>query len=374
MKSLRRVAASLILVGLVSACALPRGAAMQGEILRNADSETPQFAHYQVDAKLLGDMAHWPQGKNGAIKRDWIKGGVGGLDQVIAAGDILRVGVWENGENKLLSMPGAPATELRPARVSGKGTIFIPYTGEVKVSGLTPEGAREKLQKQISSLIPDVQVQLEAEPGNGNAVSIVDGVTKPGKIPLVDRSMTVLDLIAEGGGVRSAIENPQLRLQRGGKVYQISMSRVLADPALNTGLRPGDKLSVEDDKRYFLALGAAGREQVVPFPDDEVNALEAVTLVGGLDNSRANPKGVLILRQYPLAAVHPDGKGGPSQSRVVFTINLTTTDGLFSAQNFAIEPEDLVLATESPVMNVRTILSLLNVTASTAYNVDRINP
>ena len=66
-----------------------------------------------------------------------------------------------------------------------------------------------------------------------------------------------------------------------------------------------------------------------------------------------------VLREYPASAVRPDGIGGPSQRRVVFSINLTTTDGLFSAQNFRIQPDDVVLATESAVNDTRTILGLV---------------
>lgn len=373
MKPLRRIPASLILVALVAACTLPRGAAMQREILKNADSETPSFAHYQIDSALLQTIGSWPAGRSAAAKRQWIKGGRGTVGQVLAPGDKVAIAVWENGTNKLLSVDGAPSAQLQQTTISADGTVFMPYIGPVKVSGLTPDVARTKIEEQVSQFIPDAQIQLEAQPGQGNSVSIVSGVARPGAVPLLDRSSTVLGLISDAGGPLPSIENPQLRLQRGGQVYQISMRRVLDDPSLDAGVRPGDKLIVEKDPRTFLALGAAGREQVVPFPKDTVNALEAVTLVGGLNAMRADPKGVLILRQYAPAAVHADGLGGPTNARVVFTIDLTTTDGLFSAQNFQVEPDDLVLATESPVNNARTVLGLIGSVVGTANSTARLD-
>ena len=45
--------------------------------------------------------------------------------------------------------------------------------------------------------------------------------------------------------------------------------------------------------------------------------------------------------------------------RVVFTLDLTSADGLFSAGNFQIMPDDLVYATESPIGAARTIFGLL---------------
>ena len=44
---------------------------------------------------------------------------------------------------------------------------------------------------------------------------------------------------------------------------------------------------------------------------------------------------------------------------MIFAMDLTSADGLFSAKNFEINPGDVVLATESPVVNVRTIFSLV---------------
>ena len=44
---------------------------------------------------------------------------------------------------------------------------------------------------------------------------------------------------------------------------------------------------------------------------------------------------------------------------MVFTIDLTTADGLFSARRFYIEPEDVVLVTESPVTKAQTIFGLI---------------
>lgn len=363
---------AVMLAVAASGCALPRGAAMQSEILKNASDKTPEFSHYPVDSKLLAELPNWPAGKAAAAKRSWIKGGSGGAGQVLAAGDTVTLAIWEGGQNKLLTSEGAPTTQIAPTTVSNSGQIFVPYVGAVKVSGLSVEAAREKVQQSVTALIPEAQVQLAATPGKGNAVSLIGGVSNPGTIPLIDRSLTVLGAISEAGGVQGSIENPQLRLYRGGKVYETSLARVLDDPALDAGLRPGDKLMVLKDDRSFLALGASGVEKIIPFPKDHVNALEAVTLAGGINDIRANPKGVLILREYPASAVRADAAQGPQNARVVFSMDLTTSEGLFSAQNFEVQSNDLVLATESALVNTRTILGLFGSTLGLARTADSI--
>ncbi|WP_245639163.1 hypothetical protein [Rubellimicrobium mesophilum] len=95
-----------------------------------------------------------------------------------------------------------------------------------------------------------------------------------------------------------------------------------------------------------------------PFPRDEITAIDALSIMGGVNDARANPKGILVLRDYPSSAVRTDDTG-PSHERVVFTLDLTSADGLFSAGQFPILSGDLVYATESRLTSTQTILSVL---------------
>ena len=123
---------------------------------------------------------------------------------------------------------------------------------------------------------------------------------------------------------------------------------------------------------FFLSLGAAGSEDVHPFPRDELSALEAISIIGGVSDNRANPKGILVLRDYPASMVRPDGSGPPHE-RVVFTLDLTSADGLFSAGQFPIMSGDLVYATESRLTSAQTVLSILGNTLGLANQTLELN-
>ncbi|MFN7052846.1 MAG: polysaccharide export protein, partial [Gemmobacter sp.] len=110
--------------------------------------------------------------------------------------------------------------------------------------------------------------------------------------------------------------NPLVRLIRDDKTYEVSAQRLLADASLNTTLRGRDKILVEEDRRYFTAMGATGAEKIVSFDKESITALEAVSMSGGLSETRANPKGVLILREYAASHLRSDGSG-PGKTRVV---------------------------------------------------------
>ena len=266
--------------------------------------------------------------------------------------------IWDSAENSLLLSPGQRSAALSGIRVSESGTVFVPYVGKLRVAEQTPENARQLLQRQLEAVAPGAQVQLAMAEGRVNSVDMVGGVRAPGNIKMPDQDFSVLAAISAAGGANDALENPRVRLVRGHKTYRTSLSRLLDNPKLDTRLQGGDQITVESDKRYFLSLGAAGRESQFGFNRDEVSALDALSIIGGVNDGRANPKGVLILREYPASALRA-GQRGPRQQRVVFSIDLTTSDGLFSARNFYINSGDLVLATESPISSVQVVFGLV---------------
>ncbi|WP_156874831.1 polysaccharide biosynthesis/export family protein [Sulfitobacter alexandrii] len=347
----------ILLVTALSACSqLPRGAAVQNEITRNADAPTSDIAVYPVTRAFLPSVQQWPS--VGEQRHGWIGSTRGSIAQIIRPGDELAILVWDSGDNSLLTSREQRVATLPDIRVSETGAIFVPYVGKVQVAGRTPESARLLIQRQMEAIVPSAQVQLSMAEGRSNSIDLVGGVKNPGNILMPDQNFTVLGAISAGGGVGNGMQNPQVKLVRGGNIYATSVSRLYENPHLDTRLQGGDKVIIEDDRRYFLSLGAAGREAQHPFNRDQVSALDALAIIGGVNDTRADPQGILVLREYPPSAISA-GVRGPRMQRVVFTIDLTTSDGLFSARNFMIQSGDLVLATETNLTDTRTILGLV---------------
>ncbi|NIZ15717.1 polysaccharide biosynthesis/export family protein [Phaeobacter sp. HF9A] len=352
------LAAALIAVLLPAACSrLPGGAPASEEILKSASDADADFALYAVNRAFLPTVVHWPPtGKQEQL--GWIGASRGPKTQLIQAGDRLSMQIWDSNDNSLLTSGGQKTVQLQDMRVSANGSVFLPYVGNVNVNGLTPDLAREKLQKELEKIVPSAQLQLDMSEGRNNSVDLVSGVIRPGTYPMPDRNYSVMGLIAAGGGIAAGLNNPQIRLMRGGRIYGTSVDSLLNSPAKDTLLRGGDRVFVEEDERYFLSFGATGTEDLHIFTKDEVSAMDALSISGGFQDGKADPKGLLILREYPTSAVAP-GMRGPRQTRVVFTLDLTTADGLFSARNFQVNPGDLVMATESPINDALTISNLI---------------
>ena len=351
----------VLLLAVLSACSLPRGAAVQQEILAGQDDEFPEFAVYQVDRAFLARQRGWPAAA--APPSGWLSGRPSGraADMRISPFDMVNLVVWDSEDNSLLTSDLEKLVNIPGLRVTEGGEIFVPYIGYLAVAGRTPDSARQLVEQEITAIVPSAQVQLTVEPGTRGSVNLVGGVATPGPVPLPEANFTVLDAIAAGGGP-AELRNPQVQLVRGGQTYRVSYDSLLEAPSRDVVLLGGDRLALLEDDRYFRAFGAIGNQQLIYFEEETLTALDALSLMGGLNERRADPRGLLILRDYPASAVRHDGSG-PSNRRAIFTIDLTTSEGLFSAGAFEIEDRDLVLATESVVTAAQAVIALIGTIA-----------
>jgi len=352
---------TLLMLGLavvLAACdSLPAGAPASDDIRAQAGAENPDFAIYMVTRAFLPTVSQWP-GTGDQERLGWIGASRGARTQIIQPGDMLTLQIWDSSDNSLLTSIEARSVQLQNVEVSSNGSIFVPYIGNVSVIGLTPDLAREALQRDLEVIVPSAQVQLSLVEGRANSVQLIGGVARPGTYPMPDRNYSVLSLLSDGGGARIDLNNPQIRLVRQGAIFGTSVERLLDNPGLDTLLRGGDQVFIEEDKRYFLSFGATGTEALHIFSKDRISAMDAVSIMGGVADGKADPQGLLILREYNGSAVRT-GVRGPRQTRVVFSIDLTSVDGLFSARKFQINPNDLIMATESPINDVLTVSNII---------------
>ncbi|WP_417727404.1 polysaccharide biosynthesis/export family protein [Roseovarius sp.] len=351
-----RIFLGFLMVAVLASCSLPRGAALQSEVLAERDNKSPTFQVVEVTRRSTPALALWPaSGWKGHYR--WLPAGRGPDSSIIRTGDKLDIVIWDNQENSLLASQASRSTNVPMVTVSSSGTVFMPYLGEIQVRGMTEDEARTTLQTRMLEIAPSAQVQLSVKPGRNNVVDVVGGVSAPGNYPLESRNTRILSVLAMAGGVSPAMKNPLVVLQRGAEVYETRAESLFAEPGRNALVRGGDQIVVTEDDRSFNVLGAAGSQKVIDFEDETITAMQAVSAMGGLSASRADPKGLLVLREYDSKDINPD-KPGPEMRQVIFSLDFTNADGLFAARQFQINPGDTLLATESPVTRIQTILGL----------------
>ena len=356
-KAARIALITLAVPALISGCSMPRGAALQSEVLRGTGSDASNVQVIAIDEGTLADIQSWPVARP-ELRHHWTTTGAAATSRIIRAGDQISLAIWDSQSDSLLTSGEQRSVDMQNIPVSSSGRVFIPYVGEVRVAGMTSEQARRELQGMMESIVPDGQIQLQVTPGSRNTIDVVTGVARPGRVELPEVSPTILSIIAESGGIASSLRNPLVRLNRAGEAYAIPAAELFSNPVNDIQLRGGDRILVEEDERNFIALGASGREQVVYFEREEITALDALSTIGGLSDTRADLQGVMVLRDYPEHMISETGNA-PRKSQVIFTLDLTSADGLFAAQQFMIQPSDVVLATESPVPMIQSAVSLL---------------
>lgn len=367
MRFMMRCLCAGLLLGLLGACSLPRGAVLLNEVVKEKDAEVPSYQVVHVTRAKLALLAEWPR-SGGEQAYHWPTTTRGPQSGVIRAGDTVDLIIWDNDENSLLTSLEQKSTEMRGLTVSSSGAIFVPYLTDVVVTGMTPNDARRHIQKQLEVISPSAQVQLIHKPGAGNSVDLVTGVPKPGSYPLPSRNTSILSLLSLGGGISKDVRNPVVRLIRGQRTYNIRAADLFSTEKANIILRGGDKVLVREDGRYFTSLGATGTEELVYFDREKITVLEALSMVGGFNDNRANLKGMLVLRDYGPGQIAPTPET-PDLEQVVFAFDLTTAEGLFAARQFRVNPGDTVIATESPVTAARTIFGILGSAVGLANNV-----
>lgn len=352
--SRRAVVLGLALTALAG-CGIARDAPSRQELLSSGTDEI-DFALEVVSRDRLASYRSWGiAGDQGGGA--WPAAGAAPGDQRLAAGDRLSLRIWDAEEGSLITARGARFSDVTNVVVGSSGNVTLPYINDVPVAGLTLADARLNLQERLSGIISSPQVQIAVEQGRRNSVALLGGVGSPGSYPLTERNLPLTSLIASAGGVRPTLANPQVQITRGTHVYRRSMAFVMASPAHDPALQGSDRVLIQEDPRSFMALGSTGRQAVITFNAETVTALRAMSMMGGIADSRADPRGILVLRRYREAEVRrPDG---PPNTRVVFSFDLTNADSLFSADEFALRDGDLVLATQAPATTATRVIGLL---------------
>ena len=114
---------------------------------------------------------------------------------VVGPGDILSIFVY--GENSSMG-GGSGVSGLLPTdyEVDSDGVILFPFLGKVKLSGLTPVEAGEKIAGLLSK---PRKVTVLIKQSDAFWVSVLGNVAKPGRYQILGRP-TLMSALAEAGG------------------------------------------------------------------------------------------------------------------------------------------------------------------------------
>ena len=357
--------ALVVLVGAVAACGLPRSGPNKNEIFAGSVLREGDAFVVTVNSRVTQATAVTP---SLGFSNSFLSAGRIGSD-VIAPGDRLTITVYENvKDDPLLGNSGQRLSQLTELQVDGEGFIFIPYAGRVRAAGASPEELRTEIAQKLDPQTPDPQVIVQRVAGDGSTVTISGSAGAQGVYPIERPTRTLASMIARAGGVTIDPETAIVRVTRNGHTGKVWLLDLYENPQLDIALRAGDQIVIEEDTRAFVALGATGAQNRVPFESQNLSAIEALAIVGGLNTSLADPTGVFVFRNEPaeVANVVLGRNDLTGAQRMIYVLDLTQPTGMFEARDFLIRDGDTVYVTEAPYVQWQKTIGALTGTATAA--------
>ncbi|MEP3421654.1 MAG: polysaccharide biosynthesis/export family protein [Erythrobacter sp.] len=298
---------------------------------------------------------------------------------VIGAGDVLDISIWEAPpavlfgasapEQGLGSAPDlASSAEIPQQQVGEDGKVTVPFVGRVSVAGLRTEQVEAIITSRLSGRANDPQALVRLVQNETRTVTILGNVQSSGRVVLSARGERLLDALASAGGTREAIEQSTIQLSRGTARAIMPLEQVISDPRNNVGLRADDVITVQHKPFSFVALGAVSQNAEVPFEGAGISLAEALGRVGGLNDRRADIKGVFVFRMEERGAIDPlldEAQPTTADGRVpvVYNLAMNNAQSLFAMQDFMMRDGDVLYISTAPGVELERFLGALSSTA-----------
>lgn len=262
-------------------------------------------------------------------------------------------------------------TTLPQQVVEADGSIEVPFAGSVLVSGKSPQQVDTEIERRLGGKANQPQVVVQIVTKNSATVTIVGDVTQSMRMPLTPKGERVLDAIAAAGGVKDPVNKISLQITRGKQVHTLPLDTVIQSPAENVRLAPGDVITALFQPQSFTVLGAAGTNSEITFEARGISLAQAIGRSGGLNDARADAKGLFIFRFEDPSAVPAEARAGPmtrdGRIPVIYRLDLKDPASFLLAQDFPMRDRDVLYVANAPAAELQKFLTILTSSIYSVY-------
>lgn len=308
-------------------------------------------------------------------------GDVQSNEPVIGPGDTIDISIWEAPPAALFGaavggggafstgsvlMPATSQSSTIPAQmVTQSGTITVPFVGTLRAAGRTGRQLEQEIVSRLVGKAHLPQAMVRISSNRSSNVTVVGDVANSTITPLTAKGERLLDALAAAGGVKQPTAKVTLRLTRGSKTVTQPLDAVLLDPSQNIHLQAGDVITALFQPYTFVSLGAVGTNTEVPFEATGLTLAQALARSGGLQDSRADTKGVFIFRLEQPEALPEDlvrGRQLTPDGRipVIYRVDLGDPRSFFVAQGFPIRNKDVLYVSNAPLADLQKFVSIVS--------------
>jgi polysaccharide biosynthesis/export protein len=294
-------------------------------------------------------------------------GGARPVGTSVETGDAIEVTIWEAPPATLFGGPtadtriGTPISTARPTvlpelLVGPEGTISVPFAGAVPARGRTLREIEEDIVRRLHGRANAPQAQARLARNLSSTVTVVGEVNQSAQVPLTPKGERLLDVLARVGGVKSPVNLTTIQVTRSGQSFRMPLTAIINNGDNNVVLARDDVVTALFQPDSFTVLGAAGRNDEIRFEAFGITLAQALGRIGGLQDGRANPRGVFLFRWAD--------RSDPANLRdpVIYSFDLKDPAVYFMAQEMWMENGDVVYIANSPVAEFQRFVGIISQT------------
>lgn len=294
---------------------------------------------------------------------------------VVNPGDVLEISVWEASPALLFGTSpsfaglsaggtgGSKNTSLPDQMIAKDGYITVPFAGRIHVAGKTLAKIESEIVEALKGKANYPQVIARLTRNSTTNVTVVGEVNRSIVLPLTPRGERLLDAIAEAGGVKQPVEKTTVQISRNATIKTMALEKIIQDPSQNIRLSPGDVITTFYQPYSFTALGATGKNDEINFVAQGISLTQAMARVGGLQDQRADVKGVFVFRFEDPDAIKleqaPKSTDQEGRVPVVYRLDLNDPSAFFVAQNFKIKDKDVIYVANASSVELSKFLNIM---------------
>lgn len=305
--------------------------------------------------------------------------------------------------------------------IDQQGQLHFPFAGAVPLAGLTREEARDRLAQRLARYFRAPRVTVTVMAYRSQRVYVDGQVRTPGPQPINDIPMTLLEALNRAGGLLPAADQSRITVERAGRRYRIDLVAAMRggppqapDPSASPthgqppGLLPhhgypgamlladGDVVRAppRDENKVFVG-GEVLSPRALTMHDGRLTLGEALGEAGGLNPQSADAGQVYVVRRAQqdntgymtgspgslngldglnglnglkglkgpngLVKAGADASAAPPAPRgpLVFRLDARSASALALAEQFELQPRDVVYVAASTLTNWHRAISQL---------------
>lgn len=294
----------------------------------------------------------------------WVEQSAHQYEYEVGVGDVLSIVVWDHPE---LTAPFGSFNNVEDQGnvVREDGSIFYPFVGKVEVAGKTARDIQEELAVKLAAFIESPQLDVRVVTYRSQRFYITGMVSRPGTFSVSDVPVRVVEAIGLAGGLLPEADLYDVSLSRSERTFNIPLYDILYEGNLsgNALLQDGDVLHIAPNElRRVFVMGEVVRPLTLPMTNRKMSLTQALGEAGGVQETRANGRGVYVIRNSEYNDIID-----------VYQLDISQAWALALGDEFILQPRDIVYVSAAPITRWNRWVSNVLPSLQGLYNLDRIN-